>query len=113
MLSLAPKPRNMNKIILSALLALIALTSQAQIADTYWRNEATGDWLIGITPQHVIYKNKVWDIVSQTEKKDTYTLTLADGPAIMVGKMKKGKRSIIPDKVKTGRFKDFLQFKNI
>ena len=103
----------MKKIILSVLLALIALTSQAQIADTYWRNEATGDWLIGITPQHVIYKNKVWDIVSQTEKKDTYTLTLADGPAIMVGKMKKGKRSIIPDKVKNGRFKDFLQFKNI
>ena len=33
------------------------------ITDTYWRNEATGDWLIGITPQHVIYKNKVWDIV--------------------------------------------------
>ena len=70
------------------------------ITHTYWRNEATGDWLIGITPQHVIYKNKVWDIVSQTEKKDTYTLTLADGPAIMVGKMKKGKRSITIGKEK-------------
>ena len=64
------------------------------ITDTYWRNEATGDWLIGITPQHVIYKNKVWDIVNQTEKKGAYTLTLADGPNIMVSKMKKGKRSI-------------------
>jgi hypothetical protein len=108
----------MKKTILTMILALVALTGQAQkfvdqLTDTYWRNEATGDWLIGITPQHVIYKNKVWDIVSQTEKKDTYTLTLADGPAIMVGKMKKGKRSIIPDKVKNGRFKDFLQFKNI
>jgi hypothetical protein len=49
------------------------------IADTYWRNEATGDWLIGFAPKHVIYENKVQDIASQTEKKDAYTLTLDDG----------------------------------
>ena len=64
------------------------------ITNTYWRNEATGDWLIGFAPQHVIYKNKVWDIVSQTEKKDIYTLTLAGGLKIKVGKMKKGLRTI-------------------
>ena len=70
------------------------------ITNTYWRNESTGDWMIGITPNHVIYKNKVWDIVSQTEKKDAYTLMLADGPTIIVGKMKKGKRSITIGKEK-------------
>lgn len=64
------------------------------IADTYWRNEATGDWLIGFTKQHVIYNNKVYDIVSQTEKKDTYTLMLSDGTTIRVGKMKNGLRQI-------------------
>ncbi len=64
------------------------------IADTYWRNEATGDWLIGFAKQHVIYNNKVWDIVGQTEKKDAYTLTLNDGTTIHVGKMKKGLRQI-------------------
>lgn len=64
------------------------------IANTYWRNEATGDWLIGFTKQHVIYNNKVWDIVGQTEKKDAYTLTLSDGTTIRVGKMKKGLRQI-------------------
>ena len=64
------------------------------IADTYWRNEATGDWLIGFAPNHVIYKNKVWDIASQSEKKDTYTLTLNDGTIIKVDKLKKGKRNI-------------------
>ena len=64
------------------------------ITNTYWRNEATGDWLIGFAPQHVIYKNKVWDIVSQTEKKDAYTLTLSDGTVVKVDKLKKGKRSI-------------------
>ena len=64
------------------------------ITDTYWRNDETGDWLIGFTSQHVIYNNKVYDIASQTEKKDAYTLTLNDGTTIKVGKMKKGKRAI-------------------
>ena len=64
------------------------------IADTYWRNEATGDWLIGFTPKHVIYNNKVWNIVGQTMKKDVYTLTLNDGTTIRVDKMKNGLRQI-------------------
>ena len=64
------------------------------IANTYWRNEATGDWLIGFTKQHVIYNNKVWDIVGQTEKKDAYTLTLNDGTTIRIGKIKNGLRQI-------------------
>ena len=64
------------------------------IIDTYWRNEATGDWLIGFAPQHVIYNNKVYDIANQTEKKDAYTLTLSDGTVIKVDKLKKGKRNI-------------------
>ena len=70
------------------------------ITNTYWRNESTGDWMIGITPNHVIYKNKVWDIVSQTEKKDAYTLTINDGTIIKVGKMKKGHRIITIGKEK-------------
>ncbi len=72
------------------------------LADTYWRNDATGDWLIGFTPKHVIYNNKVWDIVSQIEKKDTYTLTLVGGTTIKVGKMKKGLRTITITNVGAG-----------
>ena len=69
------------KTIITALLTLVTLTGQAQntvgtLADTYWRNEKTGDWLIGITANHVIYDNMVWDIVARTEKKDAYTLTI-------------------------------------
>ena len=64
------------------------------ITDTYWRNEATGDWLIGFTANHVVYDNKVWDIVSQTEKKNAYSLVLAGGLTIKVDKLKKGKRNI-------------------
>ncbi len=108
----------MKKNIITILLAVAALTVQAQtkvwdnivmgyanslpedITNTYWRNESTGDWMIGITPNHVIYKNKVWDIVSQTEKKDAYTLTINDGTIIKVGKMKKGQRIITIGKEK-------------
>jgi thiol-disulfide isomerase/thioredoxin len=64
------------------------------IFDTYWRDEATGDWLIGFTPKHVIYDSMVHDIVSQTENKDVYTLMLDNGVNVKVGKMKKGLRTI-------------------
>ena len=85
------------------------------IVDTYWRKEATRDWLIGFTPKHVIYDNTVWDIVSQVEKKDAYTLTLLfnnmsgvkcafyskdfslKAKVVKVGKLKKGKRTITID----------------
>ncbi len=88
------------------------------IADTYWRNEATGDWLIGFTPEHVIYDNTVWDIARQVEKKDAYTLTLVfnnmpgvrcafyskdfslKAKVVKVGKLKKGKRTITIDNEK-------------
>ena len=86
--------------IITALLALVAIMSQAQIADTYWRNEATGDWLIGFTQKHVIYNNKVWNITNKTEKKYTYILTIDDGTSIKVEKEKKGLRKISVGKQK-------------
>ena len=39
------------------------------ITDTYWRSENTGDWLVGFTANHAVYNNKVWDIVSQTQRR--------------------------------------------
>lgn len=63
------------------------------IINTYWRDEATGDWLIGIGQNHVIYNNKVYDIALPMEKKGAYTLNLTDGTVIQVSKMKKGLRT--------------------
>ena len=88
--------------IITVLLTIVVITGQAQeiksqsksIADTYWRNEATGDWIIGFAPKHVIYNNMVWDIATQTENKDAYTLTLNNGTIIKVGKLNSGLRSI-------------------
>ena len=95
----------MKKTILTIIFALVVLTGQAQrfvdqLADTYWRNEQTGDWIIGFTQKHVIYNNKVWDITNKTEKKDAYILTIDDGTSIKVEKEKKGLRKISVDKQK-------------
>ena len=88
--------------IFTVLLTIVVMTGQAQeiksqsrsIADTYWRNDATGDWIIGFASKHVIYENKVWNVATQTENKDTYTLTLNNGTIIKVGKLNSGLRSI-------------------
>lgn len=65
------------------------------LADTYWCNESTGDWLIGFAEKHVIYNNKVWDITHQIAKKDAYEVTISDGTTIKVSKEKKGLRKIV------------------
>lgn len=70
------------------------------IANTYWRNDATGDWQIGFAEKHVIYKNQIRDIAHQTEVKDSYSLTLDDGTVVKIGKMKKGRRAIAVGKEK-------------
>jgi thiol-disulfide isomerase/thioredoxin len=95
----------MQKTILTIIFALVVLTGQAQkfvdqLADTYWRNEQTGDWIIGFTQKHVIYNNKVWDITNKTEKKDAYILTIDDGTSIKVEKERKGLRKISVGKQK-------------
>lgn len=88
------------------------------ITDTYWCDEATGDWLISFAKDHVVYQNEVWDILIKNEKKDAYFLTLVINgypkghkcafldkdyqnkvryKAVKVGKMKKGLRTIAID----------------
>lgn len=67
------------------------------LMDTYWRNEATGDWFIGFTEQYVIYNNCMWEILSRTEKKTTTTFVARnrkDELTVSVSKMKKGVRKI-------------------
>ena len=74
-----------------------AVDLPAGITDTYWRNEATGDWFIGFAREHVIYDSRFWDIKSMTEKRGGYTLTVGNGNEVLdikVGKMKKGTRTI-------------------
>ena len=70
---------------------------QAGISDSYWRNESTGDWLIGFTPECIIYAGKFWDIISQTDSKDCYSILATNNGMslnIEVGKLLKGLRTI-------------------
>ena len=67
------------------------------ITNTYWRNNATGDWLIGIAKHHLIFDSKVWDIESRTAEKGGYTIKTTDGKTVKIGKMKKGVRTFAID----------------
>ena len=74
-----------------------AATLPSGITDTYWRSEATGDWLIGFAEKQVIYDSRFWDIKSMAEKRGGYTLTVENGDDVLgikVGKMKMGTRTI-------------------
>ena len=53
----------MKKPFLTLIVAFATLCGFAQeIANTYWRNNATGDWLIGFAEKQVIYDSRFWDI---------------------------------------------------
>ncbi len=67
------------------------------ITNTYWRNNASGDWLIGIAKHHLIFDSKVWDIESRTAEKGGYTIKTTDGKTIKIGKLKKGVRTFAID----------------
>ena len=92
----------MKKTILTTLLFLVALTGQAQkfvdqLADTYWRNELTGDWDIGFTEKCAIYNCQLWDYHSVEQNGDKFKITLSNKGKILkvtLGKQKDGKRQI-------------------
>ena len=64
---------------------------------TYWRNKATGEWLIAFTDKHIVYDCAVWDIISTEERNDKYTFTAQRGDekiSVKVGKERRGTRKI-------------------
>lgn len=88
------------KTIITILLALVAMAGQAQssipesIADTYWRNETTGDWEIGFTESCAIYEYQLWKYNDINEKDGKVVLALNNGNKtldVTIGKQKGGK----------------------
>ena len=103
LLSFEPLPANTERFTLDGRVGWVvqnirsAATLPSGITDTYWRNNATGDWLIGFAEKQVIYDSRFWDIKSMTEKRGGYTLTVINGDDVLgikVGKMKMGTRTI-------------------
>ena len=67
------------------------------ITDTYWRDNKTGEWLIGLTEDAVIYDCKVWGIAKKNENNGTYTIQARyglDSLDICFGPEQDDKRSI-------------------
>lgn len=67
------------------------------IMDTYWRDDKTGEWLIGLTEDAVIYDCKVWGIAKKNESNGTYTIQARyglDSLDICFGPEQNDKRSI-------------------
>lgn len=74
------------------------------ITDTYWRNDRTGDWMLGIGKSHLVYDGKVWSIISQAEKKGAYTINANSGNDVItfnISKPKGNTRTITIGKEKT------------
>lgn len=81
---------------------------------SYWRNAKSGDWEIAFLGKHAIYDCKVWDMrVEDSTKTGKSFITLINNDKkieVLVGKNKKGKRTITIDGKKevcemiTGRF---------
>ena len=103
LLSFEPLPANTERFTLDGRVGWVvqnirsAATLPSGITDTYWRNNATGDWLIGFAEKQVIYDSRFWNIKSMAEKRGGYTLTIENGNDVLdikVGKIKKGTRTI-------------------
>lgn len=90
-------------LLLAVLLPAIAFGETIKnetLTDTYWRNVATGDWLVGFDKSHVVLDSKVWDIKSKSAKDDEYSFTITYGKEtkkVIVEKLTDGKRNISID----------------
>ena len=85
-------------VFLSALMAFVLCGCRGDgISDTYWRDDKTGDWLIGLTEDKVVYDCKVWDIAKMDESDGAYIIQAKYGMNsldISFGSEQNGKRNI-------------------
>ena len=82
---------------ISVLTFVLCACSGDGITDTYWRDDKTGEWLIGLTENKVFYDSKAWGIASKDESDGAYTLQANDGLDkldISFGTEQDGKRTV-------------------
>ena len=65
----------MKRTFLIALLALMMLCGcTSGISDTYWRNDKTGEWMMGITDDNLIYDSKICDIIYSSDTNGVFVI---------------------------------------
>ncbi len=66
-----------------------------QMHESCWRDDVTGDWIIGIFPEGVVYDSKFWEYSGQDEKTGKLLLHNSDNEklTIKIGKEENNRRS--------------------
>ncbi len=60
-----------------------------------WRDDSTGDWIIGFFPDFAVYGNRIWQYGNKDFVKGNFTITNgSDKLKIKAGKEKDGKRTL-------------------
>lgn len=73
-----------------------SVTAQ-RIMDTNWRDETTGDWVIGFFRDGVIFDSRFWNYSGEKRPDTSSRFEISDGGeslTVSIGKLKKGKRKI-------------------
>ena len=60
------------------------------VVDTYWRDEASGDWVLGVAERHVVVNNRIEKIAKMTNKGDEWKIETEQGTKVEIGKEKRG-----------------------
>lgn len=74
----------------------------SNITNTYWRDNSTGNWYLGITEHNLIFDNRIWDIESiLNHKEEGRTIIKAhyqnDTITLSIGSNSNGCRTIVVD----------------
>lgn len=81
----------MKRTFLIALFALMMLCGcTSGITDTYWRNDKTGEWMMGITDDNLIYDSKIWDIIYSSDTNGVYAIKARCGKKTIAVSISKG-----------------------
>ncbi len=69
--------------------------SSPPLEESCWRDDASGDWIIGIYPEGVVYDSKFWEFTGRDVNADVLFLHNDDNESLIIkiGKEKDGKRS--------------------
>lgn len=89
--------KELSSYLLSLLLILLCGCSDNDLMDTYWRDNKTGEWLIGLANEKVVYDCKVWDIATIKDNDGICTIQAECGTEkldISFGNQQDGKCTI-------------------
>ncbi len=69
-----------------------------RIMESDWRDDHSGDWIIGVYPEGVIYDGRVWQYAGNRPDDKSSEFDITDGEkqlTVKVGKWRKGRRTFV------------------